>query len=96
MPFEPGKSGNPKGDSRSERIWRSTLMRACKQEDFKRVRGAAEKLLDLAEAGEQWAIKELGDRLDGKPAQTIAGDPENPLVIEQVIRKIVDPNAAHD
>lgn len=34
----------------------------------------AERLLQACEAGEGWALKELGDRLDGKPAQTVVGD----------------------
>jgi hypothetical protein len=33
------------------------------------VRLAAEKLLDEASRGQQWAIKELADRLDGRPRQ---------------------------
>lgn len=37
-------------------------------------------------------FKEFGDRLDGKPAQTILGDEENPLqVVSKVVREIVKP-----
>jgi hypothetical protein len=42
---------------------------AIAQDDRVRVRKAVEKLLDLAAEGEPWAIKELADRLDGKPVQ---------------------------
>jgi hypothetical protein len=35
----------------------------------------AEKLLQQCDAGDMTALKELGDRLDGKPAQTIGGIP---------------------
>ena len=45
----------------------------------------AEKLLDLAGEGDIQALKELGDRLDGKPTQTIAGDAENPLQTRLII-----------
>jgi hypothetical protein len=33
-------------------------------------------------AGDNWAIKEIADRLDGKPAQSmqLSNDPENPLI----------------
>lgn len=31
----------------------------------------AEKFIEAAEDGEAWAMKELGDRMDGKPAQSI-------------------------
>ncbi len=32
--------------------------------------------------GESWAVREVGDRLDGKPAQAIAikGDPDSPVI----------------
>ena len=54
----------------------------------------AEKLLAAAEAGEGWALKELGDRIEGKPAQgiTLSGDEDAPLVtrIERVIKNAQD------
>lgn len=34
----------------------------------------AEQLVASALAGEQWAIIELGNRMDGKPFQAIGGD----------------------
>ena len=37
--------------------------------DFKRLRTIAAKLLTTAEAGDIAAIREVADRLDGKPAQ---------------------------
>lgn len=56
-----------------------------------RLRRIAEALLAKAEEGDLAAIKELGDRLDGKPAQTIQGDEENPLkLIQRIERVIVD------
>lgn len=36
----------------------------------------AGKLVEAAESGDMTALREIGDREDGKPAQTIAGDPE--------------------
>lgn len=39
----------------------------------------ADKLISLSLLGSMPAIRELGDRLDGKPAQMLIGDPENPL-----------------
>ena len=51
----------------------------------------AEKLVELAMAGDMQAIKEFGDRVDGKAPQAVSlgGDPDNPLVqrIERVIVK---------
>jgi hypothetical protein len=90
MPFQPGQVANPEG-RRKEKLWHATLHRACVQDDGNRVRKAVEQLLDLAAAGEQWAIKELADRLDGRPAQMIVGDADEPLQVNQIIRTIVDP-----
>lgn len=39
-----------------------------------------EKLVQAAMDGEPWAIKEIMDRVDGKPQQAIVGDPDNPVV----------------
>ncbi len=54
----------------------------------------AEKLILAAEGGDAWALKELGDRIDGKAAQsvTLSGDEDAPLVtrIERVIQNIKD------
>jgi hypothetical protein len=78
--------------SKDNRLWANTLRRAVTQADPDRLRRIAERLLDQAEEGNLYAMKELGDRLDGKPAQTISGDPENPLtVISKIERLIVDP-----
>ena len=82
-----GKGAPPGNDYASRGLpWRNSLARAIAQEDGKRLRRAAEQLLDLAAAGEAWAVKELGDRLDGKPAQqlTVAGDAASPLTIALV------------
>lgn len=65
--------GAPQGNNnagRNKPFWRA-IDRAIVQDDGKRLREAAEKLLDLAAQGEQWAVKELADRLDGKAAQAI-------------------------
>ena len=85
MPFEPGESGNPKGSS-PRKIWIAALNRAIAQDDGVRLRAAAEKLLDLAAAGEVPALRELGDRLDGKPTQQLvhSGDSDQPLIVEVV------------
>lgn len=71
MPFQPGKSGNPNGTAGPKRF-AAALERALAQDDGKRLRGAIEKMLDAAQAGEQWAIQFLADRLDGKAAQTVS------------------------
>lgn len=92
MAWEPGQSGNPEG-AKKHKIFFAALNRAISQEDGKRVRDAAEKLLDLAASGEAWAIKELRDTLDGKPGQSIdlGSDPERPL-LQKLVREVVRTN----
>ena len=84
--------GAPEGNknsSKSNRLWGETIKRACMQNDGERLRRIAERLLDQAEEGNIAAIKELGDRLDGKALMTLAGDADNPLSIALIERKIV-------
>lgn len=74
-----GTIGNT-NSSRSNRLWGDTIRRALAQSDPERLRRIAETLLDKAAEGDLAAMKELGDRLDGKPNQTISGDPDAPLL----------------
>lgn len=60
-----------KGDSKVEHYW------ALQQ--------IADKLIEAALDGDMQAIKEIGDRVDGKAVQAIANDPDSgPLKIELV------------
>lgn len=58
----------PLGNKNAQKgkVFFDALRKAMAEDDHLRVRKAANKLLDLAAQGEQWAIKELADRLDGK------------------------------
>lgn len=54
----------------------------------------ADKLVSQAVAGEQWAMIEIGNRLDGKPAQIVIGDEDDPIrAIIRIERTIVDPKS---
>ena len=64
--------------------WREALNRAlCRYEGGKEnaLNLIADKVVTAAVSGDQWAINEIGQRLDGKAAQavTVSGDSENPL-----------------
>lgn len=67
------------------------INRAIAQDDGKRLRDIAEKLLTMAAGGEIQAIKELADRTDGKAMQAIeASGPEGgPIQLEKIIREVV-------
>ena len=56
--------------SKSNRLWAETLRRAVVQSDAERLRQIAEALIDKAASGDVSAIKELGDRIDGKSVAT--------------------------
>lgn len=67
--------GAPTGNqnsSKSNRLWGETIKRAVLAQDPEKLRKIADKLIDMAEAGDLAAMKELGDRLDGKAAQSVA------------------------
>jgi hypothetical protein len=83
------KVGAPLGNknsSKSNRLWAETIRRAVVQDDAQRLRQIAEALLTKASEGDMAAIKELGDRLDGKALQEnkLTGDDDQPLSIKIV------------
>lgn len=92
MAFQKGQSGNP-GGRPADKPWREAIMLALKDKDPKRLRKIADRLVDLAGEGDMGAIKEIGDRLDGKPAQQqiVTGEDGGPVKIEKIERVIVDP-----
>lgn len=81
------------------KVWHAAIMRALDARDSSRLDGKkeidalAETLLNLVAAGDLAALKEFGDRLDGKPAQsvTVGGDEANPVrTISEVLLRAVD------
>jgi len=52
-------------------LWADTLKRALLQADGNKIRAIAEALIEKAASGDVSAIKELGDRVDGKSTQQI-------------------------
>lgn len=76
-----GEIGND-FSSKNNRLWRETLRRVAAQNPEK-LRRIADALYDKAAEGDVAAIKEIGDRLDGKAAQSLAiegGDPSKPVM----------------
>ena len=49
----------------------------------------ADRLVEAAGNGDQWALREIGDRVEGKPAQVIVGDDDAPPVRIQKIERVV-------
>jgi hypothetical protein len=91
-----GQPGNK--NAAKSRIFEQAIVRALKQRDLEAgdgetIRKIADKLIDLALDGQVKAFAEMRDTVDGRPTQTIAGDPDNPLGFEVIERRIVDPKA---
>ena len=70
-----------KNSSKENRVWGKVVKKLAVQEDFKRIHKVAEALFAKAEEGDIAAIKELGDRLDGKASQEITGDSDAPITV---------------
>lgn len=92
--------GAPTGNQNAARakVWRAAIQRALERRSQSRTDGIreidalAEQLLTLVAAGDLGALKEFGDRMDGKPAQAIIGgdedDPAVKVTSEIVIRSV--------
>jgi hypothetical protein len=69
--------GAPLGNSnfKGEKIWRDAVMRAVKRsaegDDKQHLERLADMLVAKALQGDISALKEIGDRIDGRPAQAI-------------------------
>lgn len=78
--------GAPEGNKNAtkNRPWAEAINRVLLAEDGKKMRALAEKLVEKALEGDVTALKEVGDRSDGKPAQAIVGADGGPLIVEVV------------
>lgn len=72
----------PKGNQNAKKakVWSDAIRKALAG-DKTRINRLAQALLDKAESGDMAALKELGDRLEGKPVQAheVGGDEGNPI-----------------
>ena len=65
-------------------MWADALRMELAQ-DKKRIRKLTRALLDKAESGDVPALKEIGDRLDGKANQSISGPNGDPLQVQAAL-----------
>lgn len=91
--------GAPAGNQNAAKakVWSAAIHRALDRrkpadERVKAIDELADKLLEQCYAGSLPALQELGNRLDGKPAQVIVGDDDLDPVrlvhkVERVIRR---------
>lgn len=80
-------AGAPVGNQNAAKgtLWNDAIRRAVSRKAEGNLNHGldtlADKLVSAAEKGDQWALIEIGNRFDGRPAQAVivAGDDENPL-----------------
>lgn len=77
------------------KMWSAAILRALDKRGagnrLKALEDLAEKLLQNCESGDLAALKELGDRVEGKSAQsvTVLGDENNPLTIFAKVERVI-------
>ena len=87
MPFTKGQSGNPNGRPKAGLAFTDQLRLELARRDrdgVTRLRKIAAALVDKAEAGDVQAIREIADRVDGRPPMLSPEDQvgQRPIVIE--------------
>lgn len=82
-------AGRPPSEKTFANMLRIALKEAA-EDGGDKLRMIADQLVTKAMGGDLQAVKEIADRLDGKPAQQVelSGDAENPVVTEIVIRGV--------
>lgn len=95
MPWKKGQSGNPRG-RQVEQEWSGALRRSLAQLEIKdangkvtvkkgqALRAIADSVVTKAIIGDKDAWKEVGERLDGKAAQTIQAEVDANVTVEIV------------
>ena len=89
-------AGRPKGTG-NKKLWKEAVEKALQEQRVHGARGVrpaiehiAHTLVTLAMNGDVSAIREVGDRTDGRPPQAIINeDDETAFRVEQIIRKII-------
>lgn len=94
MPFQKGKTTNPKG--RTDGPVREAIAivlnePVSKKDKVKKLRRIVEAVAKNAMLGDIQAARELFDRLDGKPTQVVAGDADGGAIKHTVKVEFIDP-----
>ena len=86
MPFQPGNKANPGGRPKEKAFADAVRVAVNRQAEDgrKKLMLLADRLIDFALAGEGWAMQQIADRLDGKPAQ------ESTVTVHRVTRELSD------
>ena len=84
---------NPRGQQRDKPFRDALRMEiADAGEDHKALRRVARALLKAAEAGKIDAIREVGDRMDGRVPQAVVGDDgSEPITLRTIVTGVIRP-----
>jgi hypothetical protein len=96
-----GKVGAPLGsrNAAKNKPWSDAIRRALARREKghpKRLNRLADALLDKCEEGDIPALKEFGDRVEGKVPQAITGADGGAIEIAQIQRVVVDDKKPDD
>ena len=61
-----------------------------------RIAAIVDKVIEKAEEGESWAVKEIADRLDGKPMQSTDITSSDGTLVSGIAMSFVEPNGNKD
>jgi len=93
------KGGAPEGNQNAKKgkLFYEQLRMVLVQNDKFKLRKIADKLVESAEKGEAWAIKEIMDRMDGKAVQaTEISGPDGAEFVKGIGFMFVDGNVKPD
>lgn len=88
-------AGAPIGNQNAKQgaEWRSAIKRALSRRSGENWRKGldevADKYVQAAANGDPWAMKDLGDRLDGKPSQSVDLDIQGEVGVRSVTKEYV-------
>lgn len=84
-------AGNKNSGQKNHQLIRQRLLSLLREGNDKKMISILKKAVELAENGDQQMIKEIFDRVDGKPRQAVdlAGDSDQPI-IHRIERLVID------
>lgn len=87
--------GQPGNKNAEKKIWTAAISRALEKRGTKKIAALdalAERLLSKCDEGDMTALKELGDRLEGKPQQSANIEHSGNIGLAHVLGTIGSPS----
>ena len=90
------RGGQPGNTNQSKNKPFLDAMRRALAQNPHRIASIVDKVLEKAEEGEPWAVKEVADRLDGKSVQATDITSSDGTVVSAIAMSFVEPNGNKD